>query len=94
MSLAEKIAEYMVEEGTKKTSTGNWIFYYSELNERFSVNLRKDNILLIELIVALFEHNSIIDFEVDSNEECIDIIFGLCYCDNLEDPWEAFIDDK
>lgn len=94
MSLAEKIVEYMVEEGTRETSTGNWVFYYSELNERFSVNLRNDNILLIEIIAALFEHHSIIDFDVDSDEECIDIIFGLSYCDNLEDPWEAFINDE
>ena len=39
---AKAIADYMLDEGSEQTSSGNWIFSYDEINNRFGTDLPKD----------------------------------------------------
>ena len=43
---AQTIAEYMIDEGTELTSSGNYHFSFDEINERFGTNLPSDKAML------------------------------------------------
>ena len=84
---ANMIAKYMVDIGISNTTTGNYIFTYSEINQMFKTNLPNDFDLLSEIVDVLYNrYDSVIaDLDFDwVRDGSFDFIFYLDYCPNLQ----------
>ena len=73
---AQTIAEYLIDEGTDKTHSGNYHFSFAEVNERFGTSLPGDKEMLEKIVSAL---DSEIVADVDATED-FDLTFYLDYC--------------
>ncbi len=80
-SYAQTIAEYLIDEGTANTFSGNYNFEYTEINERFGVALPVDDELL-NMIVDHLDKDIVADVVTGKD---IDIMFYTKYCPNVED---------
>lgn len=80
-SYAQTIAEYLMDEGTANTYSGNYIFDYTEINERFGVALPVDENLL-NMIVENLDTDIVSDVTTGKD---IDLVFYTQYCPNVED---------
>lgn len=78
---AQTIAEYLIDEGTASTFSGNYPFDYTEINERFGVALPVDDELL-DMIVDSLDKDIVADVVTGKD---IDIMFYTKYCPNVED---------
>ncbi|MBR6509677.1 MAG: hypothetical protein IKT38_03630 [Clostridia bacterium] len=90
---AQTIADYFIETGTELTQSGNYHFEFSEINERFGVNLPHDTELLGKLTEQLTSgENSLVVSDLNMDTD-IDINFYTLYCPNVieEDCSEGFI---
>lgn len=81
---AQTIAEYLIDEGTDKTHSGNYHFSFAEVNERFGTSLPGDKEMLEKIVSAL---DSEIVADVDATED-FDLTFYLDYCPYAEDAEE------
>ncbi len=88
---AQTIADYLIEEGTEMTLSGNYHFEFSEINSRFGINLPEDKELLDKIAEQLTSgENSLVvsDFNMDTD---IDLNFYTLYCPNVtEECSQAF----
>ena len=80
---AQTIAEYLIDEGTEGTFSGNLHIPFSEINERYAVNLPADKEMLDLIRDALLEHSDIIS-DLETNED-FDMMFYTMYCPNVDD---------
>ena len=80
-SYAQTIAEYLMDEGTANTYSGNYIFDYTEINERFGVALPVDENLL-NMIVENLDKDIVSDVTTGKD---IDLMFYTQYCPNVID---------
>ena len=78
---AQTIAEYLIDEGTASTYSGNYCFDYTEINERFGVALPVDDELL-DMIVDSLDKDIVADVVTGKD---MDIMFYTKYCPNVED---------
>lgn len=81
---AQTIAEYLIDEGTDKTHSGNYHFSFAEVNERFGTSLPSDREMLEKIVSSL---DSEIVADVDTSED-FDLTFYLDYCPYAEDTEE------
>ena len=80
---AQTIAEYLIDEGTVNTFSGNLHIPFSEINERFGVNLPTDEEMLELIRDELLKHGDIIS-DLETNED-FDMMFFTMYCPYVED---------
>ena len=87
MTKAQEIAKYIVETGTKETTTGNYIFEFDEINQKFGVNVPDDIDMYNDIIGALFDgyDDMICEIEDPLKRRAFDIVFYLENCPNAED---------
>lgn len=78
---AQTIAEYMTDEGSESTSSGNYHFPFGEINERFGTELPSDKEML-DKIVSSFDPDIVADIDIT---EDFDLMFCLAYCPNAEE---------
>ena len=82
-SYAQTIAEYIIDEGTADTMSGNIHIPFSEINERFGISLPSDTDMLNKIKDHLLNFSEIVsDLEVD---EDFDLMFFTSYCPNYDD---------
>lgn len=84
----KRFVDLMVEEGTRETQSGNYIFYYDHYTDEAAqfAKEHKD-----EIADELSTRKEVSDIEL--GEDNFDVIFYLDYCPNYEDIWHEF-DDK
>lgn len=70
---AQTIAEYLIDEGTNDTYSGNLHVPFSEINKRYGVNLPTDKEMLDLIRDALLEHGDIIS-DLETSED-FDMMF-------------------
>lgn len=91
------LVDFMIENGTQETSSGNWNFYFDELADKL---YEEFGMSIEEAFEWLSENYRAIADEIDSRREVIsetwfnydeddivegfDINFGLAYCPNAE----------
>ncbi len=80
---AQTIAEYLIDEGTKDTFSGNLHIPFTEINKRFGVDLPSDKEMLDLIGDALLNHGDIIS-DLQTSED-FDMMFYTMYCPNVED---------
>lgn len=79
---AQTIAEHLIDEGTENTFSGNLHIPFSEINERFGVNLLTDKEMLELIRDELLKHGDIISkLKIDDD---FDMMFNTLYCPNME----------
>lgn len=78
---AQTIAEYLMDEGTANTYSGNYIFDYTDINERFGVALPADEKML-RMIAKNLDKDIVADVLMGN---AIDIMFYTQYCPNAID---------
>lgn len=61
--VVKQIAEWMVKEGTKNTTEGNWIFHIDEITKEFNVSKMFVAAYCGEIFDSLYEHESVADVE-------------------------------
>ena len=83
-SYAQTIAEYMIDEGTEQTESGNYHFSFAEINERFGTSLPGDREMMDQIVSAL---DSEIVADADTTED-FDLAFDLDYCPYTENDEE------
>lgn len=81
---AQTIAEFLVDEGTDKTHSGNYHFPFAEINERFGTSLPGDKEMMDKIVSAL---DSEIVADVDTTED-FDLMFYLDFCPYAEESEE------
>ena len=80
---AELIANYLIDEGMEDTLSGNIHFPFSEINERFKVNLPSDVDLLGKIEDCLISNSEIVsDCEINGD---FDLMFFTAFCPHCED---------
>lgn len=79
---AQTIAEYLIDEGTESTFSGNLHIPFPEINERYAVNLPADTEMLDLIRDALLEHSDIIS-DLETAED-FDMMFYTMYCPYME----------
>ena len=80
---AETIANYLIDEGTQDTVSGNIHIPFSEINDRFAVDLPTDKDMLDKISEHLYKQSDIVsDFATD---EDFDLMFFTAFCPNCED---------
>ena len=88
---AETIANYLIDEGTVDTVSGNLHVPFSEINERFAVCLPTDKELL-DAIAEHLCHQSEIVSDFDTAED-FDLTFHTVFCPYCEDRFSKEIDE-
>lgn len=91
-SYAPAMVEWMVEEGTKNTSSGNWVFTSAEIAEAFPVD--ESNVIKIfgAILAEAYQHEAVaeanVNFENDGSA-IFDLTFYTDYCPNLSSEEKA-----
>lgn len=84
-SLIKTIAYDIFKEGTTNTSSGTWIVYFDEIQDKYKVDLNDDK----EMLEAIAEelHNSFEEkiAEINILEDALDLTFYLDFCPNAEE---------
>ena len=80
---AQTIAEFLIDEGTNDTYSGNLHIPFSEINKRYGVELPADKEMLDLIRDALLEHGDIIS-DLETAED-FDMMFYTMYCPYVED---------
>lgn len=82
------IVEWMVEEGTKNTSSGNWVFTSAEIAEAFPVNESSVIKMFGAILAEAYQHEAVaeanVNFESDGSAT-FDLTFYTDYCPNIRD---------
>ena len=87
--LFKEITQYLITEGTELTSTGSWIFDFSEIADQFalgedfiydSIGYRVDELCKCKEVLNA-------DDMVSLKDKTLTIIFGTDYCPNLSEEW-------
>jgi hypothetical protein len=77
------LADQIIKESTQNTSSGSWIVYFDEMQERYHVPVSPNNgigSMLMEILEARPEMA-----ELELMEDCFDMVFYLDYCPNLDE---------
>ena len=77
---AQTIAEYLIDDGTEHTRSGNYHIEFDEINELFGVDIPDDKEMLDKIVDALDRD---IVSDVDISED-FDLMFYTDYCPNYE----------
>lgn len=80
---AQTIAEYLIDEGTESTYSGNLHIPFEEINNRYAVDLPADKEMLDMIRDALLGHGDILS-DLETIED-FDMMFYTMYCPNVED---------
>ena len=78
----QKIADYIISDGTKNTSQGNWIIYFDEFPDELGGEeyIRENK----DAIKQLLEANSEVVADVYVSDDSFDVCYYLAYCPNAE----------
>lgn len=77
------LADQIIKESTQSTSSGSWIVYFDEIQERYHVPVSPNNgvgSMLMEILEARPEMA-----ELEPMEDCFGMVFCLDYFPNLDD---------
>lgn len=88
---AQTIANYLIDEGTEDTMSGNLHIPFSEINEKFGVTLPDDDDLLDRIKYCIGESEAVADIE--TNED-FDLMFHTVFCPNIEDRFGETEDEN
>lgn len=77
------LADKIIKEGTQNTSSGSWIIYFDELQDRYHVPVSPDNGIGSMLLKILETRTEMA--EIEPMEDGFDMVFYLDYCPNLEE---------
>lgn len=91
---AKTIADYLIDEGTENTTSGNLHFSFDEINRKFGVSLPQDADMLDKIAYNLMDgDNSLIVSDVITDSD-IDIMFYTLFCPNAADEMEEEPDEE
>lgn len=79
----ENLAEQIIKESTENTSSGSWIIYFDELQERYHIPVSPDNGIGSMLFKILEPRPEMA--EIEMTEDGFDMVFYLNYCPNLDE---------
>lgn len=83
-ALIHLIAHNIVDEGTANTSTGNWIVYFDEIQEKYNMNLNEDKEMLAAIADEIRNSNAEKIAEISITDDAFDIVYYLDFCPNAE----------
>ena len=81
---AEIIADTIVEEGTTKTTSGNWHVHFCEIEDKFAVDLDEDEDMLELIKSVLYDNYGDAIAEMDIYNSQFDIMYFLFWCPGAE----------
>lgn len=77
---AQTIAEWIIDDGTDSTLTGNWIVPYGNIRYHFGVNLETDTELREMISRELYNSSdAVADFCMESDKVCLDFYYAYCH---------------
>ncbi len=86
------IVEWMVEEGAKNTSSGNWVFSSAEIAEAFPVTESSVIKMFGAILTEAYQREAVaeanVNFESDGSAT-FDLTFYTDYCPNISDDAKA-----
>ena len=95
------MVKWMVEEGTKNTSSGNWIFTSAEIAEAFPVAESSVIEMFGAILTEVYQHEAVAEanlvfkgteliiFQPDAVGTTFDLTFYTDYCQNISDETKA-----
>ena len=83
-NIAKTIAGYMIAEGCEQTSSGNWIFTYDEINNRFGTDLPNDAELINQIAEYIYAEKSDVVSDLDLSQG-FDLDFYIDHCPNIDE---------
>lgn len=84
----DRAADFIVRQGVENTGSGNWCVYFEELEEKLGLTIREGSGLDTMLLDAMARRPEVAEVELIG--DCIDTVYYLDYCKNLE---EQAVDD-
>ena len=97
-TLASRIAQYIIEDGTSSTTYSGWFTFFDEIEEAFALeSLIENTELLEEIQQELSQQVEVLDAEISTEEENFDVVYGTLFCpeydDSHHDPtgWESIL---
>lgn len=89
IAIIKQIADWMIKDGTKNTTEGNWIFNIEKITEKFGVTRNWVTAYREEIVDALYEHEAVADVVYewfpDGTVDYFDIDFYTGFCPNIDD---------
>lgn len=82
--LLKRVCDFIVDEGTTNTSSGNWIISFDEIQEKTNVSPEWFYSNIGNIDDALTFIPEVSDVIIDFGEETFDVDFYLDYCGNIE----------
>lgn len=77
------LAERIIKEGIEKTTEGNWIFYYDEIQELSGLSL-SENPALAELLADMIQERQEVS-QINIRSDCLDMCFYLDHCPGCQE---------
>ena len=81
---AKAIADYMLDEGSEQTSSGNWIFTYDEINNKFGTDLPKDAAMINQIAEYIYAEKCDMVADLDLSQG-FDLDFYTDHCPNIDE---------
>lgn len=78
MTKAREIADWMFKVGTEETMSGNYCFYFEDINEKFGTNLPEDAEMVDSIVEEMWSTHDMLDSDVE--EDCFSWYFCLSDC--------------
>lgn len=85
LKLAKAIAHDIVHEGTSNTSSGNWMVYFEEIQEKYKIDLSEDKETLDAIVNELKNSYAEKIAEISVTHDGFDITYYLDFCPNAEE---------
>ena len=79
----DRAADFIVREGTKHTTSGNWIVDFDELEEQLGLVIRQGNGLYEMLLNKMTRRPEVLDVQMTPDE--IDTVYYSDFCPDLEE---------
>ena len=82
--LKKAISDYMIAEGSEQTTSGNWIFTYDEINNKFGTDLPNDAELINQITEYIYAVKSDVVSDLDLSQG-FDLDFYTDHCPNIDE---------
>lgn len=78
----DRAADYIIQQGTENTYSGNWCIYFPDLKEHLGLTIQEGNGFEMFLLEALYRRPEVAGVEII--RDCIDISYYADFCPKVD----------
>lgn len=85
----ERAVDFIIQEGTEETSSGNWKISFEHLEDRLGLTIHEDSGLDALLVDAMYRREEVMEAEI--YEGCIDATYYTSFCRGLNGGMDSVV---